>query len=297
MSPWFLLWFRVEQIETVNWAGNPHKSDSLGEPGTSLTPRMSFDLWQETVRGRARRWALPEVDAALRLRVALLEVQQNRRMRELNRQLTKIVQDKDLLLQQNEFLIGEVNHRVQNSLQLVSSYLALQARISTNPELLAALEEARRRISAVSLVHRRLYRGDQLALVDAARYIEELCADTFAFMGRDWAQYLSLNLSPVMVSTDRAVTLGLLLTELLINANKYAYDGLAGPIEIGLIEDRTLLHLVVADKGSGKVASSKGFGTRIMEGLVAQLGGKLTYADNLPGLRTMVIIPIESPPR
>jgi chemotaxis family two-component system sensor kinase Cph1 len=207
------------------------------------------------------------------------------------------VQDKDLLLQQNEFLIGEVNHRVQNSLQLVSSYLALQARISTNPELLAALEEARRRISAVSLVHRRLYRGDQLALVDAARYIEELCADTFAFMGRDWAQHLSLNLSPVMVSTDRAVTLGLLLTELLINANKYAYDGLAGPIEIELIEDRTLLHLIVADKGGGKVASGKGFGTRIMEGLVAQLGGKLTYADNLPGLRTMVIIPIESPPR
>jgi two-component system, chemotaxis family, sensor kinase Cph1 len=296
-EPWFLLWFRAEQIETVNWAGNPHKPGGLDEPGASLTPRTSFDLWQESVHGRARRWALPEIDAALRLRVALLEVQQNRRMRELNRQLTKIVQDKDLLLQQNEFLIGEVNHRVQNSLQLVSGYLALQARTSTNPELLAALEEARRRISAVSLVHRRLYRGDQLALVDAARYIEELCADTFAFMGQDWAQHLSLNLSPVMVSTDRAVTLGLLLTELLINANKYAYDGLAGPIKIELIEDRTLLHLIVADKGSGKVTSSKGFGTRIMEGLVAQLGGKLTYADNLPGLRTVVIIPIQNPPR
>ncbi len=296
-EPWFLLWFRVEQIETVNWAGNPHKADSLEKPGASLTPRLSFNLWQETVRGRARLWALPEIDAALRLRVALLEVQQNRRMGELNRQLTKIVQDKDVLLQQNEFLIGEVNHRVQNSLQLVSSYLALQARASSNPELLAALEEARRRISAVALVHRRLYRGDQLALVDAARYIEELCADTFAFMGHDWARHLSLNLSPVMVSTDRAVTLGLLLTELLINANKYAYDGLPGPIEIELLEDRTVLRLIVADKGSGKVASSKGFGTRIMEGLVAQLGGKLTYGDNLPGLRTVVIIPVQSPPR
>jgi light-regulated signal transduction histidine kinase (bacteriophytochrome) len=296
-EPWFLLWFRAEQVETVNWAGNPHKSDGSEEPGASLTPRTSFDLWQETVRGRAHPWSLPEIDAALRLRVALLEVQQNRRMRELNRQLTKIVQDKDLLLEQNGFLIGEVNHRVQNSLQLVSSYLALQARASSNPELLAALEEARRRISAVSLVHRRLYRGDQLALVDAGRYIEELCADTFAFMGQDWVRYLSLNLSPVMVSTDRAVTLGLLLTELLINANKYAYDGRAGPIEIELIEDRTLLHLVVADKGTGKASSGKGFGTRIMEGLVAQLGGKLTYGDNLPGLRTVVVIPIQSPPR
>ena len=88
--------------------------------------------------------------------VGLLEVQQNRRMLELNRQLMKIVQDKDLLLQQNEFLVGD----------------------------------------------RRFYRGDQLALVDAARYIEELCAETFAFMGQDWAQHLSPNLSPVMVSTD-----------------------------------------------------------------------------------------------
>jgi two-component system, chemotaxis family, sensor kinase Cph1 len=96
-EPWFLLWFRAEQIETVNWAGNPHKPGGLDEPGASLTPRTSFDLWQESVHGRARRWALPEIDAAMRLRVALLEVQQNRRMRELNRQLTKIVQDKDLI--------------------------------------------------------------------------------------------------------------------------------------------------------------------------------------------------------
>jgi two-component system, chemotaxis family, sensor kinase Cph1 len=309
-EPWLLLWFRVEQAETVNWAGNPHKSDSqsAAEP---LTPRSSFDAWQETVRGRARRWTLPEVDTAIRLRAALLEVQQNRRMRELNQQLTKILQDKDLLnqqltkilqdkdllLQHNEFLVGEVNHRVQNSLQLVSGYLALQARASENPELLAALEEARRRITAVSLVHRRLYRSDQNSLVDAARYIEELCADTFAFMGQDWAQHVSLSLSPVMVSTDRAVTLGLLLTELLINANKYAYGGAAGPIEIALTEDRMVLHLTVADKGSGKISYSKGFGSRIVEGLAAQLGGNLTYGENNPGLRAVITIPVQSPLR
>lgn len=290
-EPWVLLWFRVEQAETVNWAGNPHKPGSP-DAKEQLTPRHSFDAWQEIVRGRASRWTMPEVDAATRLRVALLEVQQNRRMRELNQQLTKLVQDKDVLLQQNEFLIGEVNHRVQNSLQLVSGYLALQARTSVNPELLAALEEARRRISAVSLIHRRLYRGNQIALIDAARYIEELCADTFAFMGQDWGPYMTLNLSPVMVSTDRAVTLGLLLTELLINANKYAYGGAAGPIEIELVEDRTLLRLTVADKGGGKVSYSKGFGSRIVEGLAAQLGGKLDYEQNNPGLRAVITIPV-----
>jgi two-component system, chemotaxis family, sensor kinase Cph1 len=291
-EPWLLLWFRVEQIETVNWAGNPHKSASptTQEP---LTPRASFNAWAETVRGRARAWSLPEVDAAARLQTALLDVQQNRRVRELNRQLTKILQDKDLLLQQKEFLIGEVNHRVQNSLQLVSSFLAMQARASDSPELHAALEEARRRLTAVALVHRRLYRGDQIEMVDAARYIEELCVDTFSFMGVDWLQHLTLNLSPALVSTDRAVTLGLVLTELMINANKHAYGGAAGPIEIELVEDRTHLRMAVADKGAGKTSSRKGFGSRIMEGLVAQLGGELSHSDARPGLRVAISMPIQ----
>ena len=96
-------------------------------------PRQAFEAWQETVRGLARAWTAPEIDAAIRLRTAVLEVQQNRQIYELSRQLTLILQDKDVLLQQNAFLIGEVNHRVQNSLQLVSSYLALQARKSENP--------------------------------------------------------------------------------------------------------------------------------------------------------------------
>jgi len=239
------------------------------------------------------------VDAAVRLRAALLDVQQNRRVRELNRQLTKILQDKDTLLQQKEFLIGEVNHRVQNSLQLVSSFLALQARASDLPELHAALEEARRRLTAVALVHRRLYRGDQIEVVDAARYIEELCADTFSFMGQDWAQHLSLNLSPVLVSTDRAVTLGLVLTELLINSNKYAYGGAAGPIAVELLERHAQLCMTVADKGVDKLSSRKGFGSRIMAALVAQLGGELAYGDNHPGLHSAITMPIQAlkPPK
>lgn len=302
-EPWMLLWFRAEKVETVNWAGNPHKAphkaigpNSQEAPMETLTPRASFDAWRETVRGHASRWTLPEVDAATRLRATLLDVQQNRCVRELNRQLTKILQDKDVLIQQKEFLVG-INHRIQNSLQLGSSFLALQARSSGNTELHSALEEARRRLSAVALVHRRLHRGDQIEVVDAGRYIEELCADTFSFMGQDWARHLSLNLAPVMISTDRAVTLGLMLTELMINSNKHAYGGGSGPIEIELIEDRTHLHLIVADKGDGKVSARRGFGSRVMEGLLVRLGGELAMSDNHPGLRTTITMPVEAPRR
>jgi light-regulated signal transduction histidine kinase (bacteriophytochrome) len=290
-EPWILMWFRAEQAETVEWAGNPHKAGS--DSKDILTPRASFAAWREEVHGHSMRWSLAEIEAAARLRTAFLQVQQNRRVRELNRQLTKTLQDKDSLLQEKQFLIGEVNHRVQNSLQLVSSYLSLQARSSANTELQTALEEARRRLSAVALVHRRLYRSDQLGVVDMARYVEELCADTFSFKGVDWAEHLTLNLSPVLVSTDRAVTLGLAITELMINSNKHAYDGHEGPIEVELIQDRTHLQLIVADKGSGKIATEKGFGSRMVEGLVSQLGGELSYSDNRPGLRTTLRLPIQ----
>lgn len=291
-EPWLVLWFRAEQVEVVNWAGNPHKRDPLS-PAAPLTPRASFEAWTETVRGRARNWSVPEVDAARRLRAALLDARQNRRVVELNRQLTRILQDKDLLLQQKEFLISEVNHRVQNSLQLVSSFLGLQDRRSNDPDLHIALDEARRRITAVALVHRRLYRGHDVEVVDAARYIEELCADTFSFMGPDWALRVTLNLEPVLVSTDQAVTLGLVITELLINANKHAYAGAAGPIEIELIEDGNQFHVVVSDRGKGKAATPKGFGSLVMDGLVHQLAGRLTHADNDPGLRVTVTVPFQ----
>jgi two-component system, chemotaxis family, sensor kinase Cph1 len=293
-EPWLLVWFRVEHVETIKWAGNPHQH-LRHDPFGSLTPRASFEAWAETVRGRARPWSLLEADAAARLRGVLLDVKQRQWVNELNRQLTKTLQDKDLLLQQKEFLLSELNHRVQNSLQIVSGFLAMQARASDSPELHVALEEARRRMSAVAMVHRRLYRGDQINVVNAAHYIEELCADTFAFMGQEWAQHLTLDMAPVLVSTDRAVTLGLVLTELMINSNTYAYGGAAGPIEIELNENRGELQLTVSDKGGGKGDSRGGFGTRIIEALVKQMGGTFTYGDNHPGLRAEILVPVEPP--
>jgi two-component system, chemotaxis family, sensor kinase Cph1 len=258
-----------------------------------LTPRTSFEAWRETVRGRARRWTVPEVEAAGRLRLALLDVRRGRQLRDLNRQLLASLNEKDLLIQEKQFLIGEVNHRVQNSLQLVSSFLALQARDSGNPELHAALEEARRRLGAVALVHRRLYRGDQVELVDAARYIEELCGDTILAIGEEWRAGLVLDLAPLLLPADRAVTVGLILTELIINATKYAYDGAAGSLEIALADERHRFRLSVADRGRGKTGPRHGFGSRMIEALVAQLGGAVAYEDNRPGLRAVLSAPNE----
>ncbi|MBE7211191.1 MAG: GAF domain-containing protein [Gluconacetobacter diazotrophicus] len=290
-EPWILMWFRSEQIEVLNWAGNPHKAVEA-EPGATLQPRRSFEDWKETVRGQARRWTLPEMESARRLRGALLELQQNRRLLELNTRLAETIGEKDRLLEQKDFLMGEVNHRVQNSLQLVSAFLDLQRRGAASPEVKATLEEARRRLSAVALVHRRLYRDDNIRAVDLGRYVEELCSDSVTSMGEEWGKHLSVSLVPVLMPTDRAVTLGIVLTELLINVNKYAYGGRPGPIEIRMSEDGKRLRLAVADRGVGKAGDRKGFGSRMMDGFIAQLGGKLDYENNDPGLRAVVTVPI-----
>jgi light-regulated signal transduction histidine kinase (bacteriophytochrome) len=290
-EPLVILWFRVEENEVVNWAGNPHKAASLG-PGERLTPRASFEAWRETVRGRARRWTLPEVDAAVRLRGLLLEQRGQRRLRELNHQLSEAVSEKDGLLQQKEMLLREVNHRIQNSLQLVSSFLGLQSRAAGDPVLHAAFEEARRRLSAVSLVHRRLYRADQIETVDLLRYLEDLAAEMASAMGEEWAGKITLDGEPVLAPTDRAVSLGLIVTELVINANKYAYGGAPGPIEITLDSHRDKLRITVADRGRGGHEDTGGFGSRMMAAMVRQLGGEMTYGDNKPGLRATLTAPI-----
>jgi two-component sensor histidine kinase len=203
--------------------------------------------------------------------------------------------EKEQLIRQKEFLIGEVNHRVQNSLQLVSSFLALQAKASDDPALQAAVQEARGRIAAVALVHRRLYRSDQISAIDAARYIEELLADLLAAMGAEWRPFVLRDLEPVMLPTDRAIGLGLVVNELVTNVNKYAYGGKPGPLRITLAEDRNRFRLVVADEGSGRTSTRIGFGSRMMDALVSQLAGTLEFEDNRPGTRAIVSAPIQLP--
>jgi len=293
-EPWIVIWLRREEVEVIEWAGDPVKQAAPG-PDETLTPRASFEAWRETVHGKSRRWTIPEAEAAVRLRSAVLDVRRNRQLAELNSRLLETLGEKDLLIKQKEFLIGEVNHRVQNSLQLVSSFLGLQGRTSADFGLKHALEEARRRINAVALVHRRLYSGDQLEVVDASRYIEELCSEMAASMGAEWAEGLVLDLAPIKIPTDRAVTMGLILTELMINTTKYAYAGEPGALEITLVEDRARFRLSIADQGRGKVAEATkgGFGSRLIDALVGQLDGEIEFTDNRPGLRVTLIAPME----
>lgn len=289
-QPLTILWFRAEIVETVRWAGNPSTAVKDGPAGV-LTPRASFEAWSETVRGRSRRWTPGQVESAGRLRDALLDVASVGQLRDLNRSLQASLKERELRLEQQGFLIREVNHRVQNSLTLVSSFLGLQAR-HADPAAAEQLNEARRRVRAVGMVHSRLYRVEAGATVDMARYFAELVDDLGASMGADWRAMLESDLAPIRMDASRAVTVGLILTELIINAQKYAYDGGPGPIRVCLDEEPEFFRMVVEDEGKGGHEVGDGFGSLMIQSLVGQLGGELTWRDASPGLRVVLKAPI-----
>ncbi|RZJ32153.1 MAG: sensor histidine kinase, partial [Brevundimonas sp.] len=232
-----------------------------------------------------------QIESVTRLRDALIDFTAVSQLRSLNRSLQASLSERDLRLEQQEFLIHEVNHRVQNSLTLVSSFLGLQAR-QADPASQAQLLEARRRVRAVSMVHSRLYRAEASSTVDLERYFVELIDDLGASVGADWSAQLEHELTPVSVEAGRAVTLGLILTELIINAQKYAYDGKPGPIRIRLSEDGRNLRLAVEDAGKGGHMVGQGFGSMMIGSLVSQLGGQLDYRDGHPGLHAVLKAPI-----
>jgi chemotaxis family two-component system sensor kinase Cph1 len=293
-----ITWFRAEQVETVNWAGNPHKQAD-GQAGV-LTPRKSFDLWSETVHQQSREWSPAEIDAAARLRDALAELLDKQELRRLNRQLRRALDDKEKLVAHKDLLMREVHHRVQNSLQLVNSMLYLQERDSGSDEVRAQFEMARQRLTAVAMVHRRLWRTDKVGDVRLDTFMAELSEELAASWDPRWRDAITQQLAPITLSTDKSILLGLIVTELLTNAVKYAYAGEPGPILIeGKRDEGGRARLVIADRGSGSAPGQgqgparEGFGSRLVQTLVQQLGGLLEREDNAPGLRIVLRFPIE----
>ncbi len=294
-EPCQLLWFRAEQIEVIEWAGNPHKPVEADGATGALTPRRSFELWRETVRGRSETWSLAEVEAAERIGQALAEFERNRRINKLNETLQRALSERDRLLAEKDRLLQEGDHRIQNSLQILSSMLSLQLPEITDPFVRMQLQQALSRVHAVSAVHRRLYQTDQPQVIDVAAYLRELVADIGHSLGADWAGELRVRALSTPVPAEVAMSVGLVVTELVLNAAKYAYGGRPGPVEVDVERHPGRLHLRVRDHGRVTAAErpqGTGFGFKLMSSLVDRLKGELRPLDASPGLSVTVDVPL-----
>ncbi len=191
-------------------------------------------------------------------------------------------------LERAELLMAEVNHRVANSLALVASLVRLQAGASQSAEVQTALSETHSRIIAISSVHKRLYKSGDVGLVALDEYLSGVLdglSDAMKNEGRTGS--LTYDLAPVKLSTDASVNLGIVVTELVTNAYKYAYPNTHGDIRVALrqVADNDY-EVLVEDDGVGRGTSAPkgtGLGTRIVRAMAGNLGTEVEYIDRNPG--------------
>lgn len=290
-----IVWLRAEQVEVINWAGNPHKPAEL--EAHLLTPRKSFELWRETVREQSEPWSAVEIEAAERVGRTIAEHERLRTLNRLNEVLRTALEQRDRTLAQTQDLLAEGDHRIKNNLQILGSMLAVQLRQTRDEQVRGQLEEALGRVNAVALVHQRLHKSNHSDTLDLEPYLRELISDLTQSLGAGWREQLRFKLESVAVSAQAAQSLGLVLTELILNAAKYAYSGASGPLEVQLKARSATIELMVRDwgQGSSEPAKSGGFGSRIMAALVQDLDGTLQRTLAMPGLCVSVTIPRQSP--
>jgi two-component sensor histidine kinase len=184
-----------------------------------------------------------------------------------------------------EMLLAEVNHRVANSLAMIASLATLQSNVVKDEAAKAALTEMRARIIAIAGIHRRLYTSSDVRYVDLDAYLKNLGTDLLAAVG-EGRQTHALNVladTGIAITTDRAVSLAMIVTELVTNALKYAYPaGQTGEIRLRLRRiGETIAEICVEDDGvgwsGGSGAQGTGLGTRIILVMAKSLNADLAY--------------------
>ncbi|AQR75564.1 sensor histidine kinase [Sphingomonas sp. LM7] len=197
-----------------------------------------------------------------------------------------------------EALLGEVNHRVSNSLQLVSAFVHMQASVLSDTVAKGALLETQQRIQAIAQVHRRLYTSGDVEFVSMDDYLRALVAE----LEQTWStpaspRTLRLTAEPIKLKTDRAVSLGVIVNELVTNACKYAYGpASSGEVRIHLSHASDAhFHLSVEDDGIGMPKDGRiqgtGLGTKLVRAMASSLQAKIEFDPAHAGVRTTLRVP------
>lgn len=209
---------------------------------------------------------------------AVLEAKQE----EINRQNKKLRN----LVEEKEWLLKEIHHRVKNNLQIVISLLNTQSAYLENEDALLAIQNSQHRMHAMSLIHQKLYQTDNLSSINIAWYIQELASYLKDSFDNDNKIRFDLNTQSVELDVAQAVPLGLILNEAISNAIKYAFPQQKGVIRIIFKEtEENRFLLQITDNGIGlpegfEPAELDSLGMNLMRGLAEQLDGTFEITTN-----------------
>lgn len=276
-----LIFFRREVLRSVNWAGDPDKSYSEGPLGARLTPRKSFELWQQTVAGQSKPWTTADLRIAESLRVTLLEV--ILQLAELAARERRGAQERQ------ELMIAELNHRVRNILSLVRGLVTQSKDTATSMDEFATVLGGR--IQALARAH------DQITNLNwapvALRQLLE--SEAGAYLGSRAAR-VRMEGPDVALDPKAFATLALVVHEMMTNSAKYgALADSTGQVQVMWRLDPGA-SLVIDWKESGgppvQPPSRRGFGTTIIERSVPfDLKGDAEIRFDLLGVEARFTIP------
>ena len=232
-----------------------------------------------------------DAEQDLRALTSELEARVAARTRELeaaNRKLSALVSEREMLL-------VEVNHRAKNSLAIAASLLAIQGRRQPDPAVRALFEEAQDRLNAMARVHDLLSKSEKAQQVDVSVYVADLCDALRPITENDDRICLETRMEDeILVDADTAVPLGIVLTELITNAVKYAFPApRSGAI---LVKARRRqpgwIELVVQDDGIGMSSLREGsLGYGLIRSLVQQIQGQVDVRSDA-GLTVVISFPV-----
>ena len=277
----YIVFWRKELKQTVIWAGNPEKPVEYGPNGARLTPRKSFEAWQQDVSGRSAVWTTDEVEIAESLRVTLLEV--------ILRMTDEAVQERARAQQQQELLISELNHRVRNILNLIRSLISQSRHEAT--DISAFTDLIGGRIGALAKAHDNITRENW----SHASVRELIDSEAEAYLGGKLDR-MTIEGRDRFVAPEAYTVLSLVIHEMMTNSAKYG----------SLCDSHGTLHIELSEKEDGDLRidwterggppvqppQRRGFGSTIIEKSIPfDLQGEAKISYRLEGVEACFIIP------
>jgi two-component sensor histidine kinase len=195
-------------------------------------------------------------------------------------------------VEEREVLLREMQHRVKNNFQLILASIAIQKRRFESAEVHRVLEHVANRVNAISLAHDQLSPGQDLRAVNVANYLRALCASLQAQVEN---ATIEINADEVELAMERAVPLGLILNEAVMNSVKHAFGTGTGSINVSLQSGVGYgeARLTVADDGYGvRNPRPGGSGQKLIQALSRQIGGTVEQLSSDKGTTVTVVFPV-----
>jgi two-component system, sensor histidine kinase PdtaS len=200
--------------------------------------------------------------------------------------LQKLNDAQTLLLNEKEWLLREIHHRVKNNLQVVNSLLASQAAFLKDRTAIKAMKESQHRVRAMSLIHQKLYNSESHSSIYMPQYVAELVEYLKDSFNTEQKIFFQLDIEPLWLDVTKVIPLGLILNEVITNAFKYAFPYTQqDKISIKLKNEDNKITLIVEDNGRGlpenyNPSKSNSFGMTLMQGMAEDLEGNFTMENH-----------------